>query len=76
MESGLLGYECFAEYVFLSSSRKGGAFIIRIKKYMSLDYEGTLFLRSAGNTSSKATISLPGTYDTQMIEWFLNDESL
>jgi hypothetical protein len=64
MEKGLLGYECFAGYVVLSSSRKGGAFIIRIKKYMALEYEGTPFLRSAGNPSSKATMSLPSTYES------------
>lgn len=64
MEKGFLGYECFAGYVVLSSSRKGGAFIIRKKKYMTLDYEDTPFLLSAGNPSSNATMSLPGTYES------------
>jgi len=47
METGLLGYECFAGYLVLSFPWKGGAFIIRIKKCMALDYEVTPFLRSA-----------------------------
>jgi hypothetical protein len=50
--------------VVLSSPRKGGAFIIRIKKYIALDYEGTNFLRSAGNPTSNGTVSLPSTYES------------
>jgi hypothetical protein len=67
---------CCAGYVFLSYSRKDVDFIINIKKYVALDYEGTTFLFQPENSHQTAPYRSQARMDPQMIEWFLSDESL